>query len=565
MIFSQPQAEIKTIIIDNPSREIVKIGREYSQSLRLHMYGHGMDKHFSKIEGYEKDELMNLRAKYSRSNKDLFSRLGRPIDKVFTARGGSVYYNLPDAQDKKARALATDVRNGYSVRKWVELFWKAHMLDDPFGIIFLEILPQQQAIIAQQQGRSFIYPTYKSISSIYAYQTKGSALDWVVFELSKADKKNEGLDPDLQIYRVVDDAFDYLVQRKDEDIIILEEKTIPNYFGMVPAMVNSDIIDPAHENCFLSFYDEAIELAKHFLLKGSIKITHEFLHGFPKYWEYADDCPACGGSTLVGSEKCKDCKGTGKKLTLKVSDAKLLSYPQSKEDPIITPNVAGYVSPDRVFYEIATADLQMLEDLMNVTLWGIQSKVKTQGASINPGGDIKTATEVMDEVKPQADRLAVISEMAEKRHKFILDSVIRLQVAMNYPGSSVNYGRRYMIEGPDTLWKNYSDARAKGVAISALDDLLIEYYETKYSSDPVKLAIMMKLMKVEPFVHFKIGEVQAFRPGPEEFKQKLYFGEWLSLQNDGIILSTDIVALRLSLAEYAKAKSIVEEKPEPAI
>lgn len=249
---------------------------------------------------------------------------------------------------------------------------------------------------------------------------------------------------------------------------------------------------------------------------------------------------------------------------VRVSDIKLLTWPQDKDQPIIKPTeVGGYIEPSKNYYEIATADLSLLENYMTLTLWGTQSKVKTEGMSAGQGGDVKTATEIMDEVKPQADRLIPISKMAEKRDKFIRDAIIRLQVAINYSGCSVNYGRRYMLEGPDAIWEKYADSRAKGVAISALDDLLIEYYEAKFTSDPVKLQIQLKLMKVEPFVHFKIGEVQMFKPGPEDYKAKLYYGEWLSEQNDGIILSQDIASLRDSLYEYAGKKKIVEDKPEP--
>lgn len=558
MILTKP--EINNIIFDNPQRSLVSDGCKYNKLLKMHLYGIELDSNIETLEGYESQELRNVRAKYSRSNKDLFSRLGRPIDKVFSAKGGSVYYNLSDAQDKKARSLSQDVRNGYSIRKWVEVFWKAHMLDDPFGIIFLEILPPQQAVKAKNIGRSFVYPTYKSITSVFDYLPKGSDLDYIVFNVADDEKVSAGYKKDDIIYRVVDDAFDYWVQKKDEGITIIEEQTFPNFFGAVPGMINSDLVNPSYDDYFLSLYDDAIELAKHFFLKGSIKITHEFLHGFPKYWEYADSCNDCKGTGLMLGKDCETCRGTGKSLMLKVSDAKLLSYPSSKDEPVVAPNVAGYVSPDKTYYEIATADLQLLEELMNITLWGSQSKVRTQGMSTDGSSQqTKTATEVIDDIKPEADRLKVISEMAEKRHKFILDNVIRLQVSPSYQGSSVNYGRRYMIEGPDAIWQKYSDARIKGVAISALDDLLLEYYEAKYASDPVKLAIQMKLMKVEPFVHYKVADVKGFNPAEDDYKAKMYFGEWLSLQSEAIILSTDVIALRESLVEYCKTKLLPQQ------
>ena len=561
MILSQSQ--IRNVIIDNPNKDLVSRGVEYNKKLRLHMYGDGLEKGTEMIDGYEKRELRDLRAKYCRSNKDLFARLSRPIDKVFSARGGSIYYNLSKEQDKKARELSQNVRNGYSIRKWLEMFWKPHMLDDPFGIVFMEILPIQEAITAKRKGQSFVYPTYKSITSIYDYSPKGSNLDYVVFKLTKEDKSAAGLDDNDEIFRVVDDAFDYYVKKVDDSIQILPAFTIVNFFGEVPAILNSDINDPEVEGSVLSFFDPAIELAKDFLLKGSIKITHDFLHGFPKYWEYADSCTKCKGTGLYQGADCEDCRGTGKNLMRKVSDAKLLEYPATKEDPVVTPNVAGYVSPDKTFYEIATADIQLLEDLMTVTLWGTHSKIQNQGMQTDANGDAKTATEVMDEIKPQSDRLTTLSEMAEKRHKFILDANIRLQVSPGYGGASVNYGRRYMLEGPDAIWEKYSDARLKGVAISALDDLLTEYYETKFSSDPVKLAIQLKLMKVEPFVHYKIGEVMGFRPDPADYKAKLYFGEWLSVQSEALILSTDVALLRESLNTYSASKKIIEDEPKP--
>lgn len=552
------KAQIESIIKDNPNKGLITKGIEYNKKMRLHLYGEGMKEKTDLIKDYEKPSLHALRVKYARSNKDLFSRLGRPIDKVFSARGGSIYYNLPDTQDKIARSLAADVRNGFSIRKWVEMFWKAHLLDDPYGMIFLEILPMQQAVLNKQQGKSFVYPTYKSITSVYDYLPKGTSVEYVVFHVDATEKKKHGLKVEDQIYRVVDDAFDYYVKRNGDEVEILQELTFPNYFTQVPAQINSDIINPQSEDCFISFYDDVIELADHFLLKGGIKLTHEFLHAYPKYWQYAPDCGNCQGTGFVSSEKCPSCKGVGKQIISNVSDNLLLEFP-AQGDTTVTPDVGGYISPDKVYYEISTGDLRLLEELMNVTLWGASSKVKTQGLGVDQGAAPETATGEMLDIKPESDRLQIISEMAEKKHKFILDNVVRLQVSQGYQGSSVNYGRRYMIEPPDAIWAKYSKARAAGAAISALDDLLLEYYESKFASDPVKLAIQVKLMKVEPFVHYKISEVQSFKTDENDYKAKLYFGEWLSLQNEGIILSGDVTALRDSLNVFVSGKVL----PQP--
>jgi len=562
MILSAQQ--IVDIILNNPGLPRVNKGVAYSKKLQAHIHGKDVDnlEAFSQIDGFERLSLKKLRAKYAKSNKDLFARLSRPLDKVFSARGGSVYINLPETAEKKAELLATNVRNGISVRKWVETTWTPHLLDDPFGIVFMEMLPKQEAIIAKNEGRPWVYPTYRSIQDIYDYLPKGNRLEYVVFTVSAEEKRAYGVDEKSTIYRLVDDAADYLIRKEDKKAEILTAFTLPNYFGEVPGMINSDLPDPTADNCFLSLFDKAIELADEFLLTGSIQTTHKFLHGFPKYAEFASQCPECGGTGVHEGKKCEDCKGAGTRPISRVSDMKLLAFPESKDDPIILPSdVGAYISPDKTFHEISTADLQLLEDKMHVTIWGARSQQQTSGLAASQSGDTKTATEIVSEFKPQADRLVAVSEMAEARHKFILDNIIRMQVQPYYTGSSVNYGRRYMLESPDEIWLKYSDARTKGAPQNVLDSLLNEYFEANYQSDPIGLQISKKLMYVEPFVHLSALQLKVLTPDPLDYKSKLYFSEWLAQQNNGALLSQDVATLRQSLDTYAAGKKI----PEPQL
>lgn len=564
MILSPDQ--IKTIILNNPNKALIEAGKKYNKEMRKHFYGEHLEASLGTIEGFEKDALRSLRVKYAKSNKDLFNRLSRPIDKVFSARGGSIYYNLPETQEKQARALAMDVKGGYSIKKWIENFWKAHFLDDPYGITFLEMAPVQKAMLLKSQGKSFVYPTYKSIQCIYDYQPNGSSLDYIVFVVCNQDKIANGYKPEDKVFRVVDDAFDYYVLQEGDSVSIRNDHTFPNYFMYVPGMINSDIPDPNREGGHLSIYDDILELANTFLMKGSIKLTHEFLFAFPKYWQYANDCTTCGGTKLFEGAECKDCKGSGKSNVLKVSDALLLTHPKDKDDPTIAPNVAGFVSPDKIYYDIATHDLQLMEDLMNYTTWGAQGATKIQGMSVDSNGPApKTATEVNADIKPQSDRLGPITECAEKRHKFILDGVIQIQISQNYQGSSVNYGKRYMIESPDALWDKYSKARLAGAAISVLDDMLFDYYEAKYNSDPVEFAIQTKLMRVEPFVHMTVSQLKGLNAGENDYKAKLYFGEWLSTLNKAMIIMNDADKLRemMYVATGAKTLTAPDQKALP--
>ncbi|MDP4151183.1 MAG: hypothetical protein Q8943_17385 [Bacteroidota bacterium] len=538
---------IKDILLTNPQKALVAAAQKANKKLRMHMYGANIEAELPTIDGFESNSLRELRIRYTRSNKDLMSRMGRPVDKLFSATGGSIYYNLPDAQEAKARKLASDVRNGFALKKWIESYWTPHVKDDPNGMILMEV----------QNGVT--YPTYKASSGYYDYLPKGSGLDYVVFKTTAQDKKAAGIDQSWIVYRVIDDAFDYYVRWQDAEATILWSNTFVNLFGVVPAILNSDIVDPDNDGCVLSIFSEIVDLAQEFLVKGSIKITSDFMHAFPKYWEYADDCTECGGSGFKDSDPCPACKGTAKRGMVRVSDIKLLAWPD-KDNPAVTPDVAGYVEPSKIYYEIAVQDMADLEDAMTYTIWGSHKADRTQVE-----GQPVTATQAFIDTQPVNDRLAHISAMAEKRHKFVLDKIIQFNIAETYAGSSVNYGKRFIVESPDVIWNKYSDARESGASPEVLRDLLTEYYEAKYSSDPVKLAIVLKLMDVEPFVHNTILEVQEFKPADEDWKAKLYFSQWRATLNDAMILSFSVETLVQMLYEATATKDVTLAPPAPVI
>ena len=549
-------AQITNIILNNPNKDLVNKGKATNKLLRKHMYGALLADNMDIIEGLEPTMLHKLRKRYCNSNKDLFARAGRPIDLVYSATGGSSYYNMSEAQNSRAAQIAANIRDGLSARKWAEKNWTPHYLDDPCGVIMMEIGDGGNYPLGK------VYPTYKAISTIYDYQPKGTALEYISFKLSDTDKVNYGItSKDGDYYRLVDDLSDYIIKSNGKEVTILNDFTLPNYFRMVPAMINSDIIDPNCDGSFLSLFDSAMELAEDYLQTGSIRKIVKLRHGFPKYWEYGDECPACERTGLQDGEKCKVCDGSGHVGITKVNQMKILSTPESKEDVTIAPNVGGYIEPSEVYHKISTEDLAALEDAFYNTIWGTQSQTKTQGANTD-GNTTKTATEIVTDLQPMANRLNEISDTASARIKFIVDMAIRVEMKMpNYGGASISLGRRFMLETPDTLWKKYSDARTAGASYSVLNELLMEYLNAKYNSDPVGLFMAEKLMYVEPLVHNTIQQVQAFGCAPEDYKAKLYFGEWLSTIDDTAIMKGSIEDLRTALYEYVAAK----ELPQPAL
>lgn len=557
MILSDIQ--IRDIVLKNPNKELVKKGQEYNKLLRMFMYGENLKAFLHTIDGLESEAIRALRIKYTKSPKDLCVRALRPLDKMWSARGGSVYYNLPETNEKKARELSKDVRNGYSAKAWMENFWEPHFIDDPNGMIFFEMLPLEQAVKAKAKGKSIVYPTYKSIQCVYDYVPNGSKLEYVFFTTEKNERIAIGLKEEDIVYRLVDDSKDVYVKRESEDMVSFHAP-LNNYFLEVPAILNNDMPNPQMQGNMLSVLDEVVEIINEFLLTGSIQVTHKFLHGFPRYWQYLANCNVCKGEAQKDGVDCTACKGIGKDIMQKVSDVLGLPVPTSKDDVVIAPNIGGFIEPSEIFHNMATEGMRLLEDLITYTLWGA-----TESKPVQPGMQTngqKTATQIVTDIKPQADRLTAISDIAEKRHKFLMDTIIRINISYSYQGSSINYGKRFMIEGPDVLWEKYQDAKLKGIAYSVLDDLLTKYYEAEYMSDPVKFHIQSKLIKVEPFVHYKISEVQTFNISDDEYKNKLYFGEWLSTLDESYLIGADAVKMKDDLTAYTLKKQL---KPDPKL
>lgn len=537
------------ILEENPNKKLIEVGRERRKTAQLHMHGVGLDEHLTLIEGFEKPFVRELRVKYAQSNKDLFARLSKPVDKVFTARGGITYYNMD--KEAAARDLEENVINGLTCKQWIEQYWKVHMLDDPMGFIFIEVDKDMRP-----------YPTYKSVGNVYDYSINGHSLDYVIWKLDSSQKKALNLENEEVIFRVVDDVADNLVRLKDKQIEVLEQHSFPNYFLQVPAIMNGFIPCPDGMG-FVSLFDPVFPLADSHLVQMSVKITHMFLHGFPKYWEFADDCIECQGSGKVNGKTHSECKGTGKKIMTRVSDVKLLEYPD-KETPSPAPNVAGYVEPSKIFWDISRYELAELEQKMTQTVWGSKSTTKLQkgmGLSAAPNGTV-TATEVMDNRQPEVESLHPISNAAEKRHKFIMDMLIQVKINPSYVqsgGCSCNYGRRFLIEEPDALLNRYVEARKNGISPTVLSGMYEQYLESRYQSDNISLSLHKKLMKVEPFLHYTLPELKQAGATPEDIRKKQYYSEWLNTQNADFLIISSTSALLSSFERFCSSKPLPVE------
>lgn len=549
------------IITDRPNRRLINTAKTYTQKLLMHVKGIGMDRYIEKIMAFEKQDLVMIRKKYAVSNKAMFVRINRPTDKVFSAKGGSAYYNVGESQSNAIKDYLSNLVDGYTIKQWLQVFWMPAVGYDPMGLIMMEM-----------DGNGNPFPTYKSILDIYEYLPNNRNIEYVIFKINAKDygipieqfsdagdlQPQAGGDPKLQIavkegagtaaelYRIIDDKTDRIVKVSNRTITDVLPP-IPNYWEKVPASIISNIYDPAL-GMFISSEDEIIDLADQFLRDGSVKNLIMNYHGFPKAWEYQTNCPECRGTGDAGGRQCSACKGTGKKAQSFPEETIRLPVPKDKDQPVLAPDIGGYITPPIEGIKMYIEQLDALEDLMFETKWGTHQQQGTKK------GESETATGRFIDVQPVNDRLNKYADAAEMMETFITDCVGQVFFGLQYKGASITYGRRFLVETPEAIWDKLMDARSKGAPTAALYDLYNDYLQARYSANAMEMQKMLKLAKIEPLPWVKYEEFARLQTFPDIIlRRKFWYESWMNIKTDPEILYGDVTVLQKDFNDYCAA------------
>jgi hypothetical protein len=163
----------------------------------------------------------------------------------------------------------------------------------------------------------------------------------------------------------------------------------------------------------------------------------------------------------------------------------------------------------------------------------------------------ETATGRFIDVQPVNNRLNAYADMAETIHNELLNLFSIFVSPTNKNESKVSYGRRYLIETPDQVWNKYIGAKEKKAPISALDQLLEQYYESEYQRNELFQAYYLKLIKIEPFVHSSVEEVVAMPISDDDKLAKIYFSDWLKTVMMNEVVDKPIENLKNDLGAFA--------------
>jgi len=522
MIFNTNEEVIAYIQVNQKISKPIEDARAAHKELVALLNGKGFaEELINQIEHLESSQKAEARKKYSRSVVDMFERLLQPVDNVFSAHGGIKKYDIKSSEIKKKFLKGIgNIREDKSIESFVKKYWMQVYHTDPAGVVFMEY----------KQGDPFPLPTLKSIDSIRNYTAKGQKLEVIIFERIVGDNAT--------FWRVVDDAKDYTVKQVGEHFEVVEDKTFEHPFGTVPGIINSDIYDITTKQ-YLSPINKVVPIAKEYARDQSIKTIYKFQNGFPINWRYVSQCRHCTGTGKEGTKACVECDGHGYYKRKDVTDMVTLPVPD-KDGMKIAPDIAGFISPDLDTWTKYTDELIFLENKISDTHWGTHVEKANN----------ETATGRWIDVQPVINKLNQYSDAAqyvEWKITEFLANYIDASKNKSEPISLIVYGRRFIIESPDTILKLYEEEKKNGASSVILDRIFEEYLTSKYKNDPEWLRFELIKSKVEPYLHLSVKEVNEIF-GNKEAQKKVYFQKWWGKQNIGT--QTDVEIEKMFEADY---------------
>jgi hypothetical protein len=517
-------------------------------------------KHFEqlyKIEHKEDDDQLEARKRYSHSIKDLFDRVLRPLDNIYSSTGGTKYYGYKDEENEQEfdetpllKALSR-IRDGKPLEKWLQNNWMKLYHTDPNGLIFYEYKSKPVAKA---------YPTYKNIGTVRDYITDGQRLEWVLFE-GETSEDNKTIS-----WRFVDDACDYTfiqnVNKSGPSSIfkIDKQKTFKHPFGYCPGIVISDIHILGTEKR-KSAIDSVMELAKESLRDESHKSMFKFLLWDPIFWRYAQKCPKCNGAGRhgTGQDICDMCNGVGIYAKKDITDIITIAFPEDKEIPTITPNIAGYIFPDVNIMGEFNKELELLEDKIFTTIWGTNNYNKIYNNRKDLGNN-PTATQIVYDTAPQISRLNNYADTAEWTEWYLSELEANF-IYLNKPADkevcTIFYGRNFIVEPLEILLERYEKSKLAGDPTAILDKELEEWITSKYKNDAITLNEELNRIKIEPFIHYTIEQVFANYNQQEAQKKMLFDAFWRQADK-----SKEAEYLQKEFEEYCQEKMPAKQNIE---
>jgi len=570
--------QIKKYILEPSHGDSIARAKELYTSHIRHVKGVGVEDFFIKqeIKGYESEADKLLRKEISRATTvPIFSSALGFFEKTFSASGYSRYFEFTNDKDKsKSKELElylnTSVWEGNSMSKMMSTMWGDKIHYDFNGVFMVELpkASDEESLVGETNKP---YVIFKSITDIHDYDIDGMTVEYLILK-TECPYDHEHKDDGSKYYRVIDSERDVIARNTNNEVTILNTKEypqLPNIWGYVPAIIVSDQLDATTE-ARQSFIWQSIGTADEYLLDSSIQSVSKKKHGFPQKWSYQVPCKQCTDQTgaalgklpiygeyvngerqISGWTPCKSCNGSAS-IPVSPSSVVLKPMPDANNPDIGEP--FGYVVPDIDSIKFQVDELERLEAAIHEAITSVVDVDNGEAKSD------QTATGRVLDVSAKQVKLNKFSSNAETVEQFLTDAIGKALYGNDFIRSIVRYGRKYYILTENEIERSFNEAKKSGVNASVLKSYMEELIYVRYATDPIELALQLKLFEAEPFPHMTVDEVQNLKYASEADKyMKTYFNdyiEYIMRTNPEIVTLGTIEQLQLKLKEVNKLKMI---------
>ena len=246
----------------------------------------------------------------------------------------------------------------------------------------------------------------------------------------------------------------------------------------IPEYYKGDII---YKSKFLSAV-EPLDIA---LLDSANLLIAKARHVFPKFWEYQTDCDnvhkeygACQGGHFIDNNgdrvKCSVCNGTGKK-SMSPMGTYVVPMPDRLNPEVANVSLppAGYINP-----EITTPEFLVKEIDKNLNRAASILNLDFSNSDVQ-GGE----TALGKQIDREELFSVLLNESSQTFHlfEFTIDTILGMRYMGIEEYCSVNYPKNFSIRTENDLTIEISKAKESGMPDVGIRQLIIEYYNTRFT------------------------------------------------------------------------------------
>lgn len=523
--------------VDPVIAENIKIQDDH----KVHIQGTGFESVLRQIIGYENVEQFKTKKLITKPfTRSIFKKIKNAQGRWKTAWGTSRYYIFKDGHDEKQKefqeVILSKVWKNQAITNFVKEFLSEAIYEEFNGFILIEKgrvveidsvkYEVREGIKRKMQDNEKLKPyiVFKAAKEIYKYKLTGKTVEFIVLRHGKIQRNGV----DIELFRVIDDAFDYIVEKQGQRVKISEDpdyKPLANNIGRVPAScityVNKNLTDDKTKT---SPVDEIITLLDNYLQEFAEHLVTKILHAHPKFFQTGQKCSEvvegikCDNGRIQGenngkviNKECPNCKGTGHNLKFDASTILILPAFDREGKPFSINNVAGYVTPPVPILTFQQQAIDWMEEKILESATGINNFAQTEGLE-------KTATGVVANIKPLEDIISSIIDIIEGVEKDVTDIIGKMYYGDIFIESEIIYGRKLSLRDENTLITEIKTTKEAGASLSHIKALNEELTYSRFNKSNSDFQRNRVLNELEPLIGFTFSEIEDSEHIPKEVK-----------------------------------------------